>query len=119
MMLAPRRFLLLGFLALFTGCTSGPCVLPNQLSKVFSIKPDRSCYYVLTVTSIDMNNYFVKGKAPGPPDSTSGESPEVAFRVRDLDKLGNVIQINKMYHFIRRGNSPYLELFVGEPQLID
>jgi hypothetical protein len=65
-----------------------------------------------------MNNYFVKGKAPGPPDGSSGESPEFAFRVRDLDKLANVIQTNKMYHFIRRGNSPYLELFVGEPEVL-
>lgn len=117
-MITRRSLLPLGFIALVSGCTSGPCVGPSELSKVFSIQADHSCYYQLTVTSVDMHNYFVKGKPPaGAPDGPIDKSPEFTFRVRDLDKLGHVIKENKTYHFIRHGNSPYLELFVEEPKV--
>jgi hypothetical protein len=62
-----------------------------------------------------MNNYFVKGKTPAESSDGPPNSPEFAFRVRDLDKLGHVIKKDESYHFIRHGSSPYLELFVGEP----
>ena len=67
---ALRRLLPFGFLALLGGCTSGPCVGPSEISEVFSITPDRSCSYKLTITDIDTHNYYVKGKPPfGAPDS--------------------------------------------------
>jgi hypothetical protein len=118
-MITRRSLLPLCLIALVSGCTSGPCVAPTEISEVFSIAADHSCYYKITVTSIDMNNYLVKGKTPaGAPDGPTN-SPDFAFRVRDLDKVEKHVQEHiknqKPLYFIRHGNSPYLELFVEEP----
>jgi hypothetical protein len=108
-MIAPRHLMFLGFLSLLTGCGSWPCVAPDEVIE----KPARHCYYKLQVTEVSLDNYLVKAKMPS---DLPGNKDEFTFRVRDLDKLEkNQIKAGGTYHFIRAGNSPYLELFPKEP----
>lgn len=109
-MIAPRRLMLFAFLALLTGCSSGPCAAPDG----FMENPARHCSYLLQVTHVDLDNYLVKAKLPSDlQEKSEGKKPgEFTFRVRDLDKLGkNQIKEGGTYYFVRAGNSPYLEHF--------
>ena len=119
MMFAPRRFMLLGFLALLTGCSSWPCVAPDEVIE----DPSRHCYYQLEVTKVDLDNYLVTAKLPGDLQRKSEKTKDgkevggFTFRVRDLDKLEKTqIKAGGTYHFVRAGNSPYLELFPDKPK---
>jgi hypothetical protein len=105
-MITSRSFLLFVFLALLSGCGGGLCVAPGELSEA----PFTECYYKLQVKEVDMYKYLVTAMVPGAPDMT------YTFRVRDLDKLGNVITPGATYFFMRENNSPYLEHFPVEPK---
>lgn len=121
-MISLRGFLLLSVAVLLTGCTV-PCAPPNLLAS----DPAPSCFYQLKVTSVDMNNHLVKGQLPETVHKNNDEEnnfparisthfgKEFTFRVRDLDKLGNQLQLGKTYEFIRLSNSAYLELLAGGP----
>ncbi len=115
-MITRRSLLLIGCLALLSGCFRNPCVGPGlQVSDIWV--PE--CTYKVMITHVDMTKYVVTGIIPGDQDViVDGKKSkfEYTFHVVDLDKLGNnVIKKDGTYWFLRKGNSPYLELYPGEP----
>jgi hypothetical protein len=98
---------LLSIVAVASGCYSThPCGAPDELVE----DPAHHCYYQLKVINVDMDKYVVTGMHPR-------DSKTFTFRVRDLDKVGkHMTQTNETYHFIREGNSAYLELYPQEPR---
>jgi len=98
---------LFGIVVLASGCYSThPCGAPNELVE----EPAHQCYYQFKITNVDMSKYVVTGMQP--------DSKTFTFRVRDLDKVSaNMTDANETYHFVREGNSPYLELFPEKPNI--
>jgi hypothetical protein len=126
--MASKSLILLCCLAL-SGCYTGPCVAPDLLSP----EPIRNCYYQLEVTDIGQNN-FITAKVPAnlhlldkdnrpiepfarpfPSRPTQEESNKVSnraftFHVIDLQEVQKPLEKGKIYEFVRKGNSPSLEL---------
>jgi hypothetical protein len=130
-----RDLILVAGAILLTGCAM-PCARPDKLAT----DPVISCFYQITITDVDLNNYVVTGTLPDVLSLvvSKGEGKEIqysrrsirrdehnpqplgpfTFRVRDLDKLASQLTRNQTYEFIRTGNSPYLELLTGGPLVI-
>ncbi|BCA53120.1 hypothetical protein W02_02600 [Nitrospira sp. KM1] len=121
-MIKPGPLVAFGFIIFLTGCAV-PCAPPGLLAD----DPVISCFYQLTITNVDMNKYQVTAKLPSivyekddkeskyPTDKSKFAGQPFTFRVHDLDKLGNQLEQNKTYEFVRIGNSAYLELLPGGP----
>jgi len=113
-MIMRKSLLLFGFLFLLSGCIKNPCVGPGlEISEI--LVPE--CTYKIQITQIDMAKYLVTGTIPEDEKSPQKTPDTYTFRVVDLDKLANsTIKEKETHWFLRRGNSPYLEHFPGEPQ---
>lgn len=121
-MILQRHILLFGFLALLGGCAShsgtfiSPCAAPGNL-KEGSIY---NCYYVLTVIDKDKEKNIVKGKVREDVAKFGNSDKRelvYTFRLRDFRTVESQIQNGESYHFIREGDSPYLELFPQKPEV--
>jgi hypothetical protein len=113
MMIAPRRFLLFGIVALLSGCVplTNPCPEPDAVSS----KWVPQCLYYLKVIHTDPNNSTVKAQYVWDyrQDKTKA-LPSFIFRVRDLDHLK--LETGKDYYFVRQGTSPFLEPYYEIPK---
>lgn len=110
-MVMKRSLLLLGFLALLSGCVTNPCVDPDAISP----KWVPQCFYHLKVVATDPTNSIVKAQyAEDYRQDKTKQLPSYTFRVRDLDHLK--LETGKDYYFIRQGSSPFLEPFSQKPK---
>lgn len=108
-MITSRGLLLFGFLALLSGCAQ-LCVPPDHISN----HPAPECLYKLKVNHVD--NYLVNGQVADDLTKKGAKVEPFNFQVFELDKLQNVIQKNETYYFLRKGNNPYLYLFIQKPK---
>lgn len=107
-MITGRGLLLFGFLALLSGCAN-PCVLPDRISD----HPAPECLYKLKVNHVD--NYLVNGQVADDLIKKGKKVETFNFQVQDLQNLQNVIKEKETYYFLRKGNNPYLYLFIQKP----
>jgi hypothetical protein len=70
---------------------------------------------------VDLNNWLVQGVIPDKVIKEGGSEPPKTkkiyyFRVRDLDKVKDQIQVGQIYNFSGQDDSPYVELLPYELQ---
>lgn len=113
-MITIRRLLLFSCLALLGGCASGPsegpCNGPNG-----GYNTGQYCHSRFEITKIDVDNNLVQGVVPDQVFKEA-EAPvpkskkTFTFRVRDLDKLKDQINVGDIRDFGGHEDSPYVEL---------
>ena len=115
-----RRLLLFSCAGLLAGCM-GPFAGPSCYGPGEGYGSGQWCHYAFEITKVDLSNWLVQGVVPDQVFKDGGsEVPKnkklFSFRVRDLDKVKDQIQVGQVYNFSGQDDSPYVELLPRELQ---